>query len=133
MQERGLNQLELARLTGVRNTNISNFLIGLNQPSYKNLIKLLYFFNCSADYMLGLIEFDTQEKPLPVLPFGPRLKSILKEYSVPQEKLIKELPVSSSVLYKWLAQISYPSPDNLIKLAKYFDVSVDYLILSKLR
>ena len=84
--------------------------------------------NCSADYALGLAEIDVEEKLCKALPFGERLRAILNEKGISQERLKRELPASGSVVYKWVSGKSSPYPSTLIRLAKYLDVSVDYLI-----
>ncbi len=40
----------------------------------------------------------------------------------------KELGISSAVLTKWKNGVSYPNGEYLIKIAKYFDCSIDYLV-----
>ena len=40
----------------------------------------------------------------------------------------KELGISSGLITKWKNGLSYPTGDNLIKIAKYFDCSIDYLV-----
>ncbi len=40
----------------------------------------------------------------------------------------KELGISSAVLTKWKNGISYPNGEFLIKIAKYFNCSIDYLV-----
>lgn len=40
----------------------------------------------------------------------------------------QELGISSGILTKWKAGTSYPNGDNLIKIAKYFNCSIDYLV-----
>ncbi len=40
----------------------------------------------------------------------------------------QELGISSAVLTKWKNGISYPNGKILIKIAKYFDCSTDYLV-----
>lgn len=128
MQELGFNQTTLSEKTGIEHTNISDFLADIHKPSFPNFVKLLYAFNCSADYLLGRTEIHTEETLYEVLPFSTRLRALLKEYGVSQERLKRELPVSSSVIYKWLKGISQPTTDSLISLANYFDCSIDYLI-----
>ena len=128
MIESNLNQLSLSRLSGVRNTNISDFLAEIHVPSYNNLIKLVYAFDCSADYLLGLVETPPMEQLHPIEPFGDRFRRIIRDLGVSQEQLKRGLSVSGSVLYKWLKGISLPSTEYLVKLSNYLDVSVDHLI-----
>ena len=40
----------------------------------------------------------------------------------------KELGISSAVFTKWKNGISYPNGEFLIKIAKYFNCSIDYLV-----
>ena len=128
MRDAELRPMDVERKTGIHHTIICNLLLGKHLPSFNVLIKLLYFFDCSADYLLGISEIPTDEKLFPVPQFSERLKDILKEKKISQEKLKRELPVSGSVLYYWISGKRLPLPDNLIKLSKYFDCSVDYLI-----
>ena len=128
LQELEINQLTLSKRTGIRHSNISDFIRENHTPSYKNFVKLLYAFDCSADYLLGRSEIHTEEPLYPVLDFGQRLREFLLVNKIPQERLKRELSLSGSVLYKWLSGKSQPSVESLIMLADYFHCSVDYLI-----
>ena len=97
-------------------------------PTYESLKKLLIVFNCSADFLLGIDEFPTEETLYPLLPFANRFKDVLAKKNISQERLKRELPVSASVLYKWTSGKNTPSAISLVRLAKYLDCSVDYLI-----
>ena len=128
MGEREIDQSSLAKATGIERSNISEFLSEKHTPSFDNFVSLLYFFNCSADYLLGLADIHTEEILHPVLPFSERLRAMLKERNLTQAKLIEDLEISSAVPFKWLSGKNSPSIESLIRLAKYFDCSVDYLI-----
>jgi transcriptional regulator with XRE-family HTH domain len=128
MQEKSISHSALAKETGINRSNISEFLSEKHTPSYIHFTALLYYFNCSADYLLGLTDIHTEEKLHPIPPFCERLRAMLAERKTSQMQLIRELPVSASVLYKWLSGKSQPSTDTLIRLASYFECSVDYLI-----
>ena len=77
---------------------------------------------------MGLADIHTEEILHPVLPFSERLRAMLKERNLTQAKLIEDLEISSAVPFKWLSGKNSPSIESLIRLAKYFDCSVDYLI-----
>ena len=128
MSEAGYNESSLAKATGILNTSISNFLLDVSLPSYDALVSLLYAFNCSADYLLGLKDIPTEEPLHPVLPFSERLRSLMKSRRVTQNKLKEEGKISTSVQHKWLSGKNNPSVESLIHLAEFFDCSVDYLI-----
>ena len=119
---------EIEKSTGVLHSNLSEFLSDKHTPSYENFVALLYLFNCSADYLLGKDELHTDEPLHEVLPFGPRLRAVMKEQGISQGYMIKTMPLSSSALYKWLSGQSMPSTDSLLRIADFLDCSVDYLI-----
>jgi transcriptional regulator with XRE-family HTH domain len=128
MVEAGYTATVLAEKTGILTTNISEYLSGKHQPNLENFVLLLYAFNCSADYLLGLKELHGDEPLHTVPPFKDRLRALLKERKVSQAQLIKDLPVSSAVPYKWLSGLNEPSVESLLRLAEYFECTVDYLI-----
>lgn len=56
------------------------------------------------------------------------LKELRLEKSLTQEELAKELNFSMSVVNKWENGKKNPSVDSLKILAKYFGVTIDYLL-----
>lgn len=128
MHEKGWNQSDLGKHADVQHTNISDFLSETHVPSYGNLVKLLYTLNCSADYLMGTEDIHTEETLFPVLPFSQRLRDMLQTNGISQERLKRELPVSGSVLYKWLSGKSLPTAESLLRLAEYFGCSIDFLL-----
>lgn len=64
--------------------------------------------------------------------FGERLKQLRKSADITQSELAEKLGVVPSAIGKYeRIPSSYPSIDALIKLADYFDVSIDYLLRGK--
>ena len=61
--------------------------------------------------------------------FGERLKRLRKERDITQSQLAEVIGVVPSAVgkYERIPQ-SYPSVEALIKIAEYFDVSIDYLL-----
>ena len=128
LRDEEINQFAFAQMSGIHHTSISGYVTFGAEPCYRHFIKILNVMNCSADYALGLTDIDTDEPFYEPLPFGERLREILKQKGVSQERLKRELPVSSSLIYKWLSGKSCPYPTMLSRRAKYLDVSVDYLL-----
>lgn len=127
IEEAGFTQTELALKTGIGHSNISDYLSDKHTPSFGHFIALITVFHCSADYLLGLTEIHSEEKFLPVPPFSEQLRTILKLHGISQGKLMRDLNISASALYKWLTGAG-PRTDTLKKLADYFGCSVDFLI-----
>lgn len=128
MLEHNLDAKKLAILLNVHKASIYRFLNNKRTPNYGCFIKMLYLFDCSADYLLGIQEIPTNEPLHSILPFNERLRDILKKRKITQIQLIEGLPLSSSILYKWLKGTCEPSLDNLIRLSEYLECSVDFLI-----
>ncbi|MCL2570717.1 MAG: helix-turn-helix domain-containing protein [Firmicutes bacterium] len=55
MQEKGLNQTELANVLGLKQAQISEWLNGKSLPGYSNLKLICRKLNISGDKILGLI------------------------------------------------------------------------------
>lgn len=60
--------------------------------------------------------------------FSRRLKILLKENKITMYKLAKDLKYSKSTILNWYHGITEPRATDLASLAKYFDVTADYLI-----
>ncbi len=59
--------------------------------------------------------------------FGERLKNLRKEKHIGQIELAKQIKVGKSVISLWENDICEPTLSKLIAIAKFFNVSIDYL------
>lgn len=128
MSEYDLNVTTLAEKVGFSRVTVSGILNEIHEPSTRIFIALTEYFNCSADYLLGLVEYPKNTVFIPVQPFSERLHICLNENGKSEYKLQKELSISRSLTYRWLNNIAMPKVESLIKLSKYFGCSVDYLL-----
>lgn len=60
--------------------------------------------------------------------FGQRLKELRKERSVGQIELSNAIGVSKGIVSLWENGLREPTMSNLISIARYFEVSIDYLV-----
>ncbi len=60
--------------------------------------------------------------------FAERLLELRKEHNISQATLAKELSVSFSVVCYWETDRSEPTAPNIVKIAKFFNVSTDFLL-----
>lgn len=58
-----------------------------------------------------------------------RIRLICKENNISIPKLEKEIGLGKGCIYKW-KDVS-PSVDNLLKVAQYFKVSINYFLENK--
>ena len=59
---------------------------------------------------------------------GKRIVELRQSKKISQAKLAKALGVSFGIVCYWETNRSEPTASNIVKLAKYFDVSADYLL-----
>lgn len=57
-----------------------------------------------------------------------RLKELRERKGISQARLADELGIRQSTVGMWESGKNKPHPDMLVKLSKYFGVSVDYLL-----
>lgn len=118
---------DLSKVTGISKGLLSISLRGISIPTIKNLIKIANYFNCSLDYLLGRSE---NMKRYPEARAGEsfynRLMYLLSKNHIKYYELQKgrDLPKSK---YFW-KKGSMPLVENLITIAEYFNVSIDYLL-----
>jgi transcriptional regulator with XRE-family HTH domain len=60
--------------------------------------------------------------------FAERLKELRMEKELGQEALAQELGLSHGIISLWENGLREPKMSNLVLLAKYFDVTIDYLV-----
>ncbi|MCL2850776.1 MAG: helix-turn-helix domain-containing protein [Firmicutes bacterium] len=56
MQEQGYNQLQLAALLGVRQSQVSNWINGKSLPGYYSIRMISVKMNVSSDFILELVK-----------------------------------------------------------------------------
>ena len=59
--------------------------------------------------------------------FAERLKELRLEKEIPQERLAEELGVGNGTISLWETGKREPKLSNLMIIAEYFGVSIDYL------
>ena len=57
-QETGKSQEAVAKAVGVSQSTIAGYEIGDRLPSYEILVKLCEYYSTSADYLLGLKDYE---------------------------------------------------------------------------
>ena len=98
-----------------------------NLPSTDNVIKLSSLYNCSLDYLLCRTEDYGKCATRQVAKFYDRVEELIKKNKIKKYKLEENKICSSNNLFKW-KHGAIPKVETLIKLADYFNVTVDYLL-----
>lgn len=129
IKDNNTNIEEISKFLGLNNnTKVYAWLKEKNTPRFKTIVKLADFFTCSLDYLLGRTENFKTIKPKELPDFNIHFKKVLKECKSSQYKLLKNDIVSKGHLNSWLNKKIVPSTENIIKLADYLNISIDYLV-----
>ena len=128
MKEHNLNASALGEKLDTHRTNITRYLQGKRLPSYPLFIKIVEYFNVSADVLLGRLDYCDIQEFQPVQAFGSTFRKALDETHTSQYELQKNLHFSSATTHAWLNNIRIPSVKHLEPLADYMDISVDFLL-----
>ena len=126
--ENNLNARTLALALGMENSTITRYLNGDRLPSIDYLVKIANYFNCSTDYLLGQEDEIRNTDFMPCPPFAERLAYILNYYKRSSYSIYHNTDISQARYYGWKNGVGVPSVDNIVKLAKLFDCSVDFVI-----
>ena len=125
----GLNEQSLAENSGVPIACISSYVRGLQAPYIDTLIKLSDYFKCSIDFLLGRTDKALEKAYKNKVPFAQRFKELLKlNDCLSYNNTFGEMEISKSSFYEWKRGDSLPTLENLVRLADFFDCSVDFLL-----
>ncbi len=120
-----ISQDKLSKIIGVSRSTVAMWETNSSQPDIDTLIKLANFFNVSLDYLL-----ERTTEPLPEKKEGMqmRAKDIRNELNISQADVAKHIGVSQQAYANYERGARQPDIDTLIKLANFFNVSLDYLL-----
>lgn len=122
------SQQQLANMLFVNQTAVSQWDRGVTIPSPPTLLKLSEIYGVSTDYLLGK---ETKKEPTPETGEGDfmiGLKRLREERGIDQKVLAIDLNVSQPTISDWENGRKTPSVENLVRLADYFSVPLDYLL-----
>lgn len=129
MKEDGFTQTTLAQAMKTSRAKISLYVNGKSVPNFEYLVSFINFFNCSADFLIGLNDYPKRDvKYKPVQLFGIRLRELFKLKRKTQKSLVESKHISWNTLHGWLICKSLPSIENLKKLSEFFDNSIDFIL-----
>ena len=124
--EHNMSKNQLATIVGVRPDTIYGYYRKKLLPEIHIAKRIADHFNCSLDYLFGLTD-QVKNNEKNDLSFADTVKKLIKDNHKSVEKTMKELNISDRTYYRWQSGESKPLTSVIITLAKYFDVSVDYL------
>ncbi len=128
-KEKNLSQKELANLINMSQTGYSQYEREARKISLETLKNLASFYNVSVDYLLELTDIkDKYEESKINNNSLIRLKEIREDRDLLQEDIAKILNMSRKGYSHYESDYSEIPINKLIILAKYYNVSIDYLL-----
>lgn len=126
-----LNQEEFGKQFGLVKSTVSLYENGKSTPDDETKIKICEKYNVSMDWLYGLTSISTMsignhENFVFDFSFADRLNSLLKERKISKEIFQKKTGVSDEQMESLMD--GRPNIKELIAVADFFHVSIDYLI-----
>lgn len=118
----GLTQKELAEKLKIKQNSYSDWENGKSEPNIEMLVRIADYFDVSLDYLLGGKMKNITEE------FSLCLKKLRMKRKLSQKQIAEELKISQQQYSKWEGGIITTNAETLVRLANYFDVSIDYLL-----
>ena len=126
LDEKSLSRLALAKILNISSTTINGYFNNGYYPDIKIAVKIAKYFDCSLDYLFGFSDqrknFETNKNT-----FINNFTTIIKENNLSIAQAMKALNMSEYNYYRWKNGL-FPRTNNLIEIAKYFNVSLDFLV-----
>ena len=127
LNEKEMNRKELANKLNISTSAINGYFHKNLFPTSEIAIKIADFFGCSLDYLLGLTEDRDFELTNTNRSFIENYNILLKERGLSIAKSLREMNMGDKNYTVW-KKGKIPKTYNLITIAKYFGVSVDFLL-----
>jgi transcriptional regulator with XRE-family HTH domain len=136
--EKGITQQQMADHIKVSRPTIAGYETKGVQPDFEKLSTISSYFNVSVDYLLGLS--DIREIPFTqdneILPnktgIGRKIYNLRVLNNIKQNDLADIIGVSKSTMSNYERNYSTPDIDTLIRIADYFNVSIDSILNHKI-
>lgn len=127
MLKENLTAKAFAERTGVAATAVGYWLKRQIFPTVESAIKVADCLQCSLDYLFGLSENPAYMPGSGNGHFLDRFNSLCAARKTTYYRVSKDAHIAHSAITKWVKG-RYIKIESLIKLATYFDVSLDYLV-----
>ncbi len=130
LDENNLSVEELSSKLSISKQIIYKYLKEEKTPTIRSLVKFANYFNCTLDFIVGLDDCTDSyyfKKDYDKNVFYERYLELLKRNRLTNYQLCRNINIAESCHEQW-EKGSLPYTITFVKLAKYFGVSIDYLI-----
>lgn len=124
MEEKNINRKQLAEAIGISASALNGYFNNGLFPISDILIRMSEFFDCSINYILGFSDVELNKTDRS---FIDSYNSLLKDKKISIAKSLRDMNMGDKNYSIW-KKGKLPKTYNLITIAQYFNVSVDYLL-----
>ena len=118
-----------AKAIGISNTTYSNAYNHGIIPKTSSLIRIADYFNISAEYLIANTDDEHFEKSFHPVTFKERLLELQKEKGIlTVYELSQRIHIHRNNIAQWNKLDCIPLIDDLMVIADFFNVSIDYLL-----
>ena len=128
--DKDLKHKDIANILNIKKNTYTQWEIGRNDIPILKLNELANFYKVSLDYLLGISDINTKTENSDINfdLLCTRLKSLRKEKNLTQSQLGKEVGFHQRTYSHYEDGSNKPTTFKLLYIAKYYDVSFDYLV-----
>lgn len=129
LQDNNLTKQQFAKNINKRLSTINEYFLNDYYPQIDLAITIANYFGVSLDYLFGLSD-KKENKNKNDKPFFENFDILVKTNKKSILNTMLDMNFKESNYYRWKSG-KIPKTNNLLTIAKYFDVSLDYLIGNK--
>ena len=128
MSDNNLSVDKFAEIVEIDLSEVYRYLREEYIPKLSNIIKIADSFNCSIKYLIGDASLAENGNFKTQVPFSQRFKELLAKKGISRYRLSKDTNISINRIDDWYYGRFTPSLEKALKLAEYFNCSIDYLL-----
>lgn len=123
------NKTDVASAIGITYATFSKLYNYGIVPTVPVLMRIADYFNISVDYLIGNTDIDAFVKSKNPTTFHKRLYDLRIENNIATVyKLAELIHIHRNNISQWYKNASIPLIDEVVLIADYFNVSIDYLL-----
>ncbi|MCM1579294.1 MAG: transcriptional regulator [Ruminococcus sp.] len=127
-KDKGTSPTALSQKLGLSKGNASSWKRGGN-PSVEVLLKITEELNCTTDELVNPnYSSNSKRNEQGKMTFVERVDFLIEKRGISRNQLFAELKLGKNSFVNWSNRGTLPKGTTVEKLAKYFNVSVDYLL-----
>lgn len=129
LKENNLSCLQLEKFLHIPNAKLNLYVRNITYPQIDRAVLIADFFKCSLDFLTGLspIRKNGDLGNINMDIFLIRLENILAS-DKSKSLFFKNCEISRSNYQRWMHRVNVPKLQTLYLIAKYKNVSLDYLL-----